>query len=178
MPSKQGDTLTWSWEKINFNFYFSSEFQTHSLDLREQIAEKFMLSHRNISDIDTTQRIGTWSKGGMYLSSRVNIQTTYVIVPFPRQVPKNTTFMQFRGSLFFSNNVLSFYIFLLSCRTDNIVEKHIVLMWPFYTMSNKDKTFSFETQQKWKVKSISNLTISQHQTKIKLQNTTKTKCQK
>ena len=103
----------------------------------------------------------------MYFS-RVNIQTTFVILPFIPPVPKNTTFLQFRGSLYLSNIVLSFYIFLLSCRTDNIVEKHIVLMWPFYTMSNKDKTFSFETQQKRKVKSDKNLPVSQCHTKIKL----------
>ena len=102
--------------------------------------------------------LGQEPKGGVF-QLRVNIQTTYVIVSYPRPVPENITFLHFRGSLYFSNIVLSFYIFLLSCRTDNIVEKHIVLMWPFYTMSNRDKTFSFETQQKQNVKSNTNVLI-------------------
>ena len=49
-----------------------------------------------------------------------------------------------KQKLFRNQKSFNFCIFLFIFPfylTDNIVEKHIVLMWPFYTMSNKDKTF-------------------------------------
>ena len=57
----------------------------------------------------------------------------------------------------------------------------VTQMYPYYTMSNKDTTFSSETQQKSKVKSNTNVSILhnvEQRYNFLFRNTTKTKGEK